>query len=78
MIAVECPVCDEQDTASELRFDVYADSEGDPGVINGVHHFMVADLVEQDCACVLTEKQLDTLREKAAAEAADPFRYWDD
>ena len=59
------------DTGGEITVNVFNDSEGDPGVIGGVHHFVSWEIDGQTCVCELTEKELDALGEKAVEEAKE-------
>ena len=73
----QCGGCTEHDSDDKARWcdgeadgTVYRDSEGDPGVIGGMHSFLAVEDLELSCGCQLSadeEQQVtDALCERYA------------
>jgi len=79
----ECPGCSlSRLNAVDDRFDVscngeisgrvYRDTEGDAGVIGGLHSFWAVENEEATCGCHLTEAEWDKVREALCEQGSEP------
>jgi hypothetical protein len=61
----------------EIEGRVYRDSDGDPGVINGVRNFWAVEDENALCGCALTEAEWDKVREKLVEVGSEPVEFDD-
>lgn len=53
----------------EHTINILEDCEGDAGVINGLHYFMTAEIVDSTCECILSIPEVDALILESVANA---------